>query len=198
MRIRAGQQGVRLTVLLVAAIALITGCTAEAEQPSADLPAASSSSAEPTPELPPLGPEDFPVPDEARTKDEAGAEAFLYYFVDLLNRQQSIPSGDAIRQMATDCQGCLAIAQRLDQAAANGWRLEGGELSVIGPPGISVTADEAKLSFMARAEAGRVFSSSGKELAEEGVPPQPQLPSSLTLKWSESAAAWTPSGLSVG
>lgn len=196
--IRAGQRGARILLPLFAVTAVITGCSADEEQPSADLPPASSSAAETTPELPPLGPEDFPVPEEARTQDEAGAEAFLYYFVDLLNRQQSIPSGDGIRQVAADCQECLAVAQRLDQAAANGWQLEAGTLSVTGAPGVAVTGGEAKLSFMAQAKAGRVLGPDGEEILEEAIPAQSRLPSSLTLSWSESRSAWTASGFSVG
>src|SRR5688500_17589400 len=102
---------------MISAGGLTTACSGQEQQASTELPSASSTSAEPTPELPPLGPADFPVPDEARVKDEAGAEAFLYYFVDLLNHQQAVPSGVALRDLAPDCQQCLAVAQRLDEAA---------------------------------------------------------------------------------
>src|SRR5215212_529757 len=76
-RIRPGQQGAGLTVLAFALLALTTGCTSDTEQPSAELPPASSTAAQSTPDLPPLGPAEFPVPDEARRQDEAGAEAFF-------------------------------------------------------------------------------------------------------------------------
>jgi hypothetical protein len=198
-RIRAGQKLVLLILLVVAAAAPLTACSAEAEhQPSAELPPASSSSAEPTPELPPLGPKDFPVPDEARTQDEAGAEAYLRYFVGLLNRQQAIPSGQALRALSQDCQECQAIAQRLDQAATNRWRLEGGALHIVGEPGISVVGSEARLSFFARTEAGRVYGSDGTELTDEAITEQRRISSSLTLKWSRDRRAWVPTGLSVG
>jgi len=65
--------------------ALLGGCS-EKHEANDTLP--SPSAAETTEALPALGPADFPVPDEARTKDAAGAEAFLRYFVDLINRQQ--------------------------------------------------------------------------------------------------------------
>ena len=61
----------------------------------------------------PSGPADFPVPDEARTKDAAGAEAFLRYWIDLLNRQQAIPAGQPLRDLGPECQECLRIAQQL-------------------------------------------------------------------------------------
>ncbi len=65
---------------------LLSGCS-EKHEANDTLP--STSAAETTEALPALGPADFPVPDEARTKDAAGAEAFLRYWIDLLNRQQS-------------------------------------------------------------------------------------------------------------
>jgi hypothetical protein len=183
---------------VIAAIALVTACTAEAEQPSADLPPASSSSAEPTPELPPLGPEDFPIPDEARTKDEAGAEAFLRYYIDLLNRQQAIPAGEPIRALGPDCQQCAVIAQRLDEAAEAGLHIEGGEVSIIDGPGIAPRGETANLAFIARAEAARVRDAQGNLVPEEEQPVQDRLPSALEVTWSEQQRSWLASGLSFG
>ncbi|MCW2700485.1 MAG: hypothetical protein JWQ45_2020, partial [Blastococcus sp.] len=65
--------------LVVAAVAL-SGCS-EKQEAGNTLPLASSSApAETTTELPPLGPEDMPMPAEARTQDAAGAEAFVRYY----------------------------------------------------------------------------------------------------------------------
>ena len=65
---------------VVIGTALLSGCS-EKHEANDTLPPPSA--AETTEALPKLGPADFPVPDEARTKDAAGAEAFLRYFVDL-------------------------------------------------------------------------------------------------------------------
>ena len=63
----------RLAVCLLAGAAVLAGCS-DMQEASESLP--STSSAAPTEdELPPLGPEDLPMPDEARTQDAAGAEA---------------------------------------------------------------------------------------------------------------------------
>ena len=80
----------------------------------------STSAAATTEALPPVGPADFPVPDEARTKDAAGAEAFLRYWIDLLNRQQAIPAGQPLRDLGPECHECLRIARNYDEAAACG------------------------------------------------------------------------------
>jgi hypothetical protein len=197
-RIWPGQQLIRLTVSLVAAAGLTTGCTDDAPQASTELPSASSTSAEPTPELPPLGPTDFPVPDEARTKDEAGAEAFLRYYIALLNRQQAIPAGDPIRKLSPDCQECAAVAQRFDEAASSGLRIEGGEVSIIDGPGITLRGATANLSFIARAEAASVRNAQGKVVPEEAQPAQERLPSALEVTWSDDQSSWLASGLSFG
>jgi hypothetical protein len=86
---------------VVIGTALLTGC-AEKQEANQTLP---STSASPTTEaLPEIGPADFPVPDEARTKDAAGAEAFLRYWIDLLNRQQAIPAGQPLRELGPECE----------------------------------------------------------------------------------------------
>src|SRR3712207_7343807 len=99
---------------------LLTSCS-EKQEASETLPTASAS---PTADLPPLGPSDFPVPAEARTKDAAGAEAFLRYWIDLLNRQQAIPAGEPLRDLGPDCNECLRIARVYDEADAAGQRYE--------------------------------------------------------------------------
>src|SRR4051794_7705910 len=59
-----------VVVGLVVGTALLTGCSEKVEA-NDTLP--SKSAAEATEALPEVGPADFPVPDEARTKDAAGA-----------------------------------------------------------------------------------------------------------------------------
>jgi hypothetical protein len=136
---------------LLVGTALLTGCS-DATEANDTLP--STSSAPTTEALPEVGPADFPVPDEARTKDAAGAEAFVRYYVDLLNRQQDMTTGEPLRELGPDCQTCLRIAQELDEAAAAQQRYEGGDLSIIGEFGTAVSEGVANLSFLARVEAG--------------------------------------------
>jgi hypothetical protein len=107
--------------------ALLAGCS-EKQEANDTLP--SPSAAETTEELPEVGPADFPVPDEARTKDAAGAEAFLRYWIDLIDRQRAIPAGQPIRDLGPECDTCLRIARNYDDAAAAGQRYEGGDLAL--------------------------------------------------------------------
>ncbi|MCW2579144.1 MAG: uncharacterized protein JWR82_745, partial [Blastococcus sp.] len=57
---------------MVAGALLLSGCS-EKQEANDTLPSTSASPS--TEALPEVGPADFPVPDEARTKDAAGAEA---------------------------------------------------------------------------------------------------------------------------
>ena len=109
-------------IALLVAAPLLGGCT-EKHEASTALP--STSAAETTESLPTVGPADFPVPDEARTKDAAGAEAFLRYWIDLLNRQQAIPHGQPLRELGPGMRECLRIAQDFDERRRRGPALRG-------------------------------------------------------------------------
>jgi hypothetical protein len=188
----------RLTAAAVAVgTALLTGCgAAEAEAPSTSLPSATT--AAPTTEaLPVVGPADFPVPPEARTQDAAGAEAFLRYWIDLLNRQQAIPAGQPLRELGPECQECLRIAHNFDEAAAAGDRYIGGEVSLNDVPPPMLEGDTALLSFGARREPVSLVDSAGTEI--EGRPDAaPNLGSGLYLEWSASTQSWVVTAFQLG
>jgi hypothetical protein len=180
---------------LLLATALLSGC-AEKQEARDSLP---TKSAAPTTEaLPELGPADFPVPDEARTKDAAGAEAFARYYAELINRQQVIPAGQPLRDLGPECQDCLRIAQQLDEAAAAGHRLDGGELSMVGEPGITFQGDTAHFNFFARIEAGATYDSSGVLVPETQFEAEDRLSSGFELVWSEDDRSWLVSGAFFG
>jgi hypothetical protein len=178
---------------LVVGTALLAGCS-ETVEANDTLP--STSAAETTEALPPVGPADFPVPDEARTKDAAGAEAFLDYWVDLLNRQQAIPAGQPIRDLGPECNECLRIARVYDEAASAGRRYEGGLLSVVSVATPIIDGDETTVSFTAAEEATRLVDASGATI--ESVDAAGDLSSGLNLAWSEGLNAWLVTSMTLG
>ncbi|MCV2488295.1 hypothetical protein OF117_02885 [Geodermatophilus sp. YIM 151500] len=199
-RLRAGQQPRRLAVLgFAAAVLVLTGCSEAPQQPAAVDAAPTSASASPTEEeLPPLGPPDFPVPDEARTQDEAGAEAFLRYYIELINRQQAVPDGQPLRDLGPDCRECHVIAQRFDDAAAAGYKLEGGQLSITSDLGTKASPNEAEIAFIARAEAAAAYGMTGTPIAGLQYPAQEALSSGLGVVWSPTDESWLVSKLTIG
>jgi hypothetical protein len=183
-----------VVVGLVVGTTLLTGC-AEKVEANDTLP---STSASPTTEaLPPVGPADFPVPDEARTKDAAGAEAFLRYFIELINRQQAIPAGQPLRDLGPECQECLRIARNYDDAAAAGHKYVGGELSLHDLASPLLESEQAIISFGVRREPVSLVDGTGSVL-ESRPEPAPDLNSGITLNWSSEDESWTVTGFNVG
>lgn len=178
----------------VVGAALLTGCS-EKQPASETLP--SSSAAETTAALPEIGPADFPVPDEARTKDAAGAETFLRYWIDLLNRQRAIPAGEPLLDLSKECNNCTRIAQNYDGAAAAGNRYVGGEVSLNDVAEPIVDGDSISLNFGARREPVSIVDAAGTVLET-----QPDLAlnlgSGITLVWSEPDRCWLVSGFDLG
>ena len=96
--------------------AVLSGCS-EKQEANETLP--TSSPTETVSDLPPLGPEDLPMPDEARTQDAAGAEAFVRYYFDLLNHSLTTMDPHYLRQFADGgCDVCSRIAQETEYDAA--------------------------------------------------------------------------------
>ncbi len=196
MRDLRGSGRLRRTVIgVVVGTAVLTGCS-EKQQASETLP--STSAAETTEALPPLGPEDFPVPDEARTKDAAGAEAFVRYYIELLNRQQAVPAGEPLRALGPDCETCLRIARALDEAAAAGHTYNGGELSLNEVLAPQLDGDTASVIFWTRIEAVSVRDSAGAPVPEGQDELTPNAGSGMTLTWSENQQSWLAAELTIG
>jgi hypothetical protein len=185
----------KAVVGLVVGTALLSGCS-EKQEANETLP---STSASPTTEaLPELGPADFPVPDEARTKDAAGAEAFLRYYIELLNRQQAIPAGEPLRELSPECATCLRIARAFDDAAAAGHTYNGGELTLNDVVEPQLSGDTATLIFGARVEAVSVRDAAGAPVPEGQENLIPNAGSGMTLTWSSEHRSWLVAGLTIG
>jgi hypothetical protein len=175
--------------------ALLSGC-AEKQEARDTLP---TGSAAPTTEaLTQLGPADFPVPDEARSKDEAGAEAFARYYVDLINHQQAIPAGQPLRDLGPDCQVCLRTAQRFDETAEAGQHYEGGQLSIVGEPGVTLRGDTVNFAFIGQLQGGGTYDSSGALVPGTEFATQERVPSAIELVWSPVDEGWLVSGAFFG
>jgi hypothetical protein len=180
---------------VVVGTALLTGCS-EKQEASDTLPTTSASPS--TEALPEVGPADFPVPDEARTKDAAGAEAFLRYYIELINRQQAIPAGEPLRELSPDCETCLRIARAFDDAAAAGHTYHGGELSLNDVVEPQVEGDTASLVFGTRVEAVSLQDAAGVPVPEGQGAFIANAGSGMTLTWSEERQSWLAAGLTIG
>ncbi|MGY1777082.1 hypothetical protein ACI8AV_14580 [Geodermatophilus sp. SYSU D00804] len=187
-----------LIAVVVGAALLLPACAVsdDDEAPSTSLPT-TSAPASTTEALPVVGPADFPVPPEARTQDAAGAEAFLRYWIELLNRQQAIPAGQPLRDLGPDCDECQRIANVYDETAAAGERYVGGELALNDVPPPVVSGDEAEIVFGARQEAVSIIDRAGNVI-DPGYPAEPNLGSGIGLIWSDASHSWLVVGFNLG
>jgi hypothetical protein len=184
-----------LAVGLVVVGVLLSGCS-EKQEASNTLPS-QTSAAETSESLPTVGPADFPVPDEARTKDAAGAEAFLRYFVDLINHQRAIPAGQPLREIGPECQTCLRFARIYDEAADAGYRYEGGELSLEGLGTEMVDSRTALINFIASQDAVQRVDQAGAPV-DAGQQATPRLTGGIRLGFSDSDQSWIVEGFDLG
>lgn len=122
----------RITVAISAAVAGVvvgTACSSsEAEPQGVPTPEASTptpSSAQPTSDPTTAAPaehEEPSIPAAAQASGRAGAEAFVRYYIDLLNYAANTGDTTALRNVATNCGGCADYAQLYETTyEAGGW-----------------------------------------------------------------------------
>jgi hypothetical protein len=171
---------------LAVATALVGGCSSKHEA-NDTLPSASETSESPS--LEPLGPADFPVPDEARTQDAAGAEAALRYYLDLITHQAA-KDGQPLRDLSRDCEFCTFVADRADEDAAAGNKRQGGAIMIeaISPPAIHDTL--AEFVFTVGQEAITVVDAQGSPIPDRGSSGISGYKGTAALTWSSSKDAW--------
>jgi hypothetical protein len=192
----------RSTVGLLAgllAVGTVLGGCSQKQQANESLP--STSAAAPSEEeRPPLGPEDFPVPEQARTQDAAGAEAFVRYYFELLNKSLTDMDPQYVRFFSeASCEVCERIASETESDAAAGYSYSGGELTIAGDISVLLSAPgEAQTGFVAHQAPMTVLDSAGipvPDLALEGID---ALNSGTIAAWDDAWSTWRLTELTLG
>jgi hypothetical protein len=168
-------------------VAVLAGCSSK-EPANETLPTPSSTTAA-NEAFPPLGPADFPVPAEAREKTQAGAEAALRYYLDLLTHQAGM-SGQPLRDLSKDCSFCDFLADRYDQDVAAGYAYQGGDIAVIDMSSPAISGEVAEFSFALSQAAIEIVDSDGQSVAGRGEPEHQYPNVGASMTWSEAEAAW--------
>lgn len=187
----------RLTAFLVAGCAVLTGCS-EKQEASQTLP--TTSSAAPTEdELPPLGPEGFTVPSEAREKTPNGAVEFARYYVTLTKylADRSLDP-QPLLTLSQDCRSCSNIAQSLadDRAANYEYRRYDFQFSEHGPA--LIEGDTAQVGFSYVQGPVSVVDEAGNVVADRSSPTPEVFESGAVLLWRSDVMSWVITGLTVG
>jgi hypothetical protein len=190
----ARRWSLRLVAGLLAGGVVLSGCS-EKQEANESLPTSSATVTED--ELPPLGPEDLPMPDEARTQDAAGAEAFVRYYIELINRTSDVMDAGPLREFSDGCEDCDRIADNAEDAAAAGHDYEGGLISVreVGDPllhdgvaEMAIRIDQAR--FMVRDASG--------EPTDGGSEPFTDALGGVTVGWDAERRCWVMEGMTFG
>jgi len=186
----------RLVAGLVAGAVVLSGCS-ERQEASDTLPGADASPSSSEPELPPLGPPDLPMPAEARTQDAAGAEAFVRYYIDLINRTSTVMDAAPLREFSNGCIECNRIATNTEAAAAKGQHFQDGEISVIqiGEPLIS--DGTAQLALRVDQARFLVIDASGTPV-DGGCEAYTNVSGGVALEWDSSRTNWSMTQLTFG
>jgi hypothetical protein len=188
----------RLAACLLAGCAALSGCS-EKQEASQSLPSTSSSAAPTEAELPPLGPESFRVPDEARERTPNGAVEFTRYYVGLTKHlaDQSLDPGPLL-MLSQDCRSCLNIAQSLADDRAAEYRYEQYDFEFNAYGSALMDGDTAQVGFTYVQGPVSVVDRAGNVVADRSSPTSEQLESGAILLWKGDLKSWVVTGLTVG
>ncbi|GAA3154470.1 hypothetical protein GCM10010531_01890 [Blastococcus jejuensis] len=191
----ARRWSLRLLIGVLAGVTLLSGC-AEKQPANESLPSASASPTEE--ELPPLGPEDLPMPAEARTQDAAGAEAFVRYYIALINRTSDVMDAQPLREFSDGCEDCNRIASSTEEDAANGLHYEDGLLSITSMGEPRLEGDRAEIAFFADQARLQVVDAAGSVNEEMSSEAFADVSCGAAMRWNSELATWVMTVLTLG
>lgn len=186
----------RLLAGLAAGAVVLSGCS-ERQEAADTLPEADATPSASEPELPPLGPPDLPMPAEARAQDAAGAEAFVRYYIDLINRTSSVMDAAPLREFSDGCTECNRIASNTEVAAANGQVFRDGEISIIQMGKPLIADGTAQLALRVDQARFVVVDASGTSV-DGGSEAYTNISGGVALEWNSSDMTWSMTQLTFG
>jgi hypothetical protein len=178
----------RTTAAVVVGIAVLAGCS-NGETANETLPPATSSAAPTSAALQPLGPVDFPMPQAARERTEAGALAAGKYFLQLTVRAYQRGDVDPVLQLSSQCEYCESLISGVREDVAAGNRITGGEINIEDPGQVVLHGNDVEVAFTVSQTPLVVSSSTGEVLADRAQPAFRSF-TSLAATWSATADAW--------
>jgi hypothetical protein len=186
----------RLLAGLAAGAVVLSGCS-ERQEAADTLPEADATPSASEPELPPLGPPDLPMPAEARAQDAAGAEAFVRYYIDLINRTSTVMDAAPLREFSAGCTECNRIASNTEVAAANGQVFRDGEISIIQMGKPLIADGTAQLALRVDQARFVVVDASGTSV-DGGSEAYTNISGGVALEWNSSDMTWSMTQLTFG
>ncbi len=187
----------RLVAGLVAGAVVLSGCS-ERQEASDTLPGADASPSASEPDLPPLGPPDLPMPAEARTQDAAGAEAFVRYYIDLINRTSTVMDAAPLREFSNGCAECGRIAGNVEADATAGHSYSGGRVEIIEIPAPLLKQSTAEMALVVDQSALKVVDATGTSVDDLSSNAFSGLSGGAALTWDQVRQTWLMNTLTLG
>jgi len=138
------------------------------------------------------------MPAEARTQDAAGAEAFVRYYIDLINRTSTVMDAAPLREFSDGCADCERIATDTERDSAAGYRYRGGEISVTATGAPFMKEGTAEMAFVADQEPLQVVDSSGNPVPNLSFQAYTNFSGGASAEWDNGQGAWKMTGLTLG
>lgn len=161
---------VPLLALLLLALA---GCSGDDPEPKFEpTPSSAPTSASVDPTQSPTGPVEPTLPVDAEADTKVGAEAFVRYWIELVNFAQATGVTAKLERLNDmRCSGCRGVTDAIGTAYETGGRIEGGEWSAgrMRELPLDYGADWAAFA-RARTDAQAVFDSDGHKTKYSGAP----------------------------
>src|SRR3712207_1273885 len=123
------------------------------------------------------------MPAEARTQDAAGAEAFVRYYIALINRTSTVMDAKPLREFSDGCRDCDRIAGYVEEDSRSGYHYVGGEITILTLTPSLIEETRAELSMKVDQAAAEVLQASGVPVAGMNSPAYPSLSGGAVLSW---------------
>jgi hypothetical protein len=136
------------------------------------------------------------MPAEARTQDAAGAEAFVRYYIALINRTSEVMDAEPLREFSDSCTSCERIANNIEEDASAGLDYEGGAITITGIGEPLLQDETAELALRVDQAALTVVDSTGAP-ADGGSNAYTDLSGGASLRWELEQQSWAMTGLTL-
>ena len=179
----------RATAAAAVGVAVLAGCS-DSGTANETLPPVTSSAAPTTEALKPLGPAELPMPAEARHQTEAGAQAFVRYYMQLYSAAQATMNAQYLAQFSQDCATCSRIIDEIEADASAGYSYRGGDIAVdyLDTSVPTESTIEAVLSI--RQAPLTVLDSGGTPIPELTFQERTSSGSGALLGWDKTTSSW--------
>jgi hypothetical protein len=178
----------RVAAAAVVGVAVLAGCS-DGGTANETLPSSSTSAAQTTESLPPLGPADFPMPDEARQQTAPGANAFAQYYIELSNYLLPSLESAPLREFSRGCAVCTQLADGYDADRAAGYTYSGGQLTIRSAGDATLIGEGAEIAFILDQATVSVTDRTGAVVPEKTSAVY-ALTGGITLQWETRRETW--------